>query len=166
MLKNGLKSVLVERLKEAVRNNVKLIEERPDDEVENIAGDGFNGNAYWKYIEQTGAEIDELVMEVEGINFRAPTTSEAEHNSDFHDRPKKGTMQRHLTVILLLQRVYSLRRISEDNLGRIGMAALFIRSSQLLRLFQTLNIYLQIILDWRVIQPIGSNCFFQENKIN
>ena len=28
-------------------------------------------------------------MEVEGITFRAPTTSEAKHNSDFQDRPKK-----------------------------------------------------------------------------
>ena len=89
MSKNGLKSVLVERLKEAVRNNVKLIKARPDHEVENIAGDGFDGNAYWKYLEQTGAEIDESAMEVEGITFRAPTTSEAEHNSDFQDRPKK-----------------------------------------------------------------------------
>ena len=67
MSKNGLKSVLVERLKEAIRNNVKLIKARPNHEVENIAGDGFDSNAYWKYLEQTGAEIDKSAMEVEGI---------------------------------------------------------------------------------------------------
>ena len=166
MSKNGLKSVLVERLKEAVRNNVKLIKARPDHEVENIAGDGFDGNAYWKYLEQTGAEIDESAIKVEGITFRAPTTSEAEHNSDFQDRPKKGIMQRHLTMLLLLQRDYFLRRTSEGNLGRIETATLFIRSSQLLKLFQILNIYLQRGLDWRVIQLIGLNYFSQETEID
>ena len=46
MSKNGLKNVLIQRLKEAVKNNVQLLEARPDDEVQNLAGDGFDGNSY------------------------------------------------------------------------------------------------------------------------
>lgn len=89
MSKNGLKNVLIQRLKEAVKNNVQLLEARPDDEVQNLAGDGFDGNSYWKLLEQAGPEIDESGMEIEGITFRAPTTSEAEQHAECQDRAKK-----------------------------------------------------------------------------
>ena len=79
---------------------------------------------------------------------------------------KKGIMQRHLTVLLLLRRDYFLRKTSEDDLGRIETATLFTRNSQLLKLFQIRNIYLRKGLDWRVIQLIGSNYFFPETEID
>ena len=87
MSKNGLKAVLVERLKEAVAQNVPLLENRPDHEVANNAGDGFDGGAYWELLEADGGEVDESVMEVDGIRFRAPT--EEEHISNHPDQPKK-----------------------------------------------------------------------------
>ena len=34
-------------------------------------------------------DIDESIMEVEGTRFREPTRTEAEHNAQHHDRPKK-----------------------------------------------------------------------------
>ena len=87
MSKNGLKAVLVERLKEAVAQNVPLLKNQPDHEVANNAGDGFDGGAYWELLEADGGEVDESVMEVDGIRFRAPT--EEEHISNHPDQPKK-----------------------------------------------------------------------------
>ena len=46
MFVNGLKNVLIERLKEAIKNNIQLLEDRPAEEVANLAGDGFDGNSY------------------------------------------------------------------------------------------------------------------------
>ena len=76
MPKNGLKSLLVEYLEEAVKNNVQLLEVWLNDEVANIAGDSFDGNAYWKLLDQKCDVLDESVMEVEDISFRSPITSE------------------------------------------------------------------------------------------
>ena len=89
MSKNGLKAVLVQRLKEAVQGNVPLLAARPDHEAANNAGNGFDGGAYWHLIEQGNEEIDESIMEVDGIRFREPTATEAEHVAQHPDRPKK-----------------------------------------------------------------------------
>ena len=89
MSKNGLKAVLIQRLKEAVSQKVPLLTDRPDDEVANNAGDGFDGGAFWQLLEPEGPELDESCMEVDGVIFRAPTTTELEHNSNYPDRPKK-----------------------------------------------------------------------------
>ena len=89
MSKNGLKAVLIQRLKEAVSQKVPLLTDRPDDEVANNAGDGFDGGAFWQLLEPEGPELDESCMEVDGVRFRAPTTTELEHNSNHPDRPKK-----------------------------------------------------------------------------
>jgi len=87
--KNGLKADLVGRLKEAVAKNVPLLEDRPEVEVANSAGIGFEPGAYWQLMEQEGEELDESFMEVDGVVFRAPTTTEEEHLSDFAHKPKK-----------------------------------------------------------------------------
>ena len=87
MSKHGLKVVLVSRLKDAVSKNVPLLEHRPENEVANHAGDGFDGCAYWELLEADGGDIDESVMEVDGIRFRAPT--EDEHVNNHPDQPKK-----------------------------------------------------------------------------
>ena len=63
--------------------------DRPDDEVANNAGDGFDGGAFWQLLEPEGPELDESCMEVDGVRFRAPAITELEHNSNYLDRPKK-----------------------------------------------------------------------------
>ena len=68
---------------------VPLLVDRPANEVENTAGNGFDGGAYWHLLEPEGPELDESFMEVEGIRFRAPTTTEEEHNANHPQRPKK-----------------------------------------------------------------------------
>ena len=64
---------------------------RPLVEVANTAGDGFQPGAYREEITADGEFIDESVMKVNGVSFRAPTTGEAEHTASatFEDRPKK-----------------------------------------------------------------------------
>ena len=69
--KNGLKKVLIERLKEAIRNRVGLLSDRPGVEVANIAGEGFSPGSYWKLLEPDESdEVDESVMHIYGIYFR------------------------------------------------------------------------------------------------
>ena len=88
--KNGNKGVLVKRLKEGIQKNVPLLVDRPTEQMENSAGDGFEAGAYWRLLEATGPPLDDSIMEVDGILFRAPTTTEEEHkNADFDERPKK-----------------------------------------------------------------------------
>ena len=67
--KNGLKGVLVARLKEAVAENIPLISERPLAEVVNNDGNDFQAGAYWESIDANGALIDESVMEINGVYF-------------------------------------------------------------------------------------------------
>ena len=88
--KNGLKKVLIERLKEAIRNRVGLLSNRPDVEVANIAGEGFSPGSYWKLIEPDESdEVDKSVMHIDEIHFRAPTTTVEEHNSNFNNDQKR-----------------------------------------------------------------------------
>lgn len=87
--KNGLKTVLVDRLKGAVAEGVPLVADRPAVEVENTAGPDFHPSAYWKEMSPDGDDIDESIMNVDGIQFRAPTTSAEEHNAQNPNRPKK-----------------------------------------------------------------------------
>ena len=87
--KNGNKSVLVSRLKEGVSKNVPLLTDRPTDEMVNTADDGFEPGAYWRLLEADGPPLDESIMEVDGVSFRPPTTTEEEHNAECNERPKK-----------------------------------------------------------------------------
>ena len=87
--KNGLKAVLLDRLKAAVAEGVPLVADRPAVEVENTAGTDFHPSAYWKEIDPDGEDIDESIMNVDGIQFRAPTTSAEEHDAQYANRPKK-----------------------------------------------------------------------------
>ena len=89
MSKIGLKAVLIERLKEAVKNAVPIVQDRPPEVADNSAGKDFDPGAYWKLLEPDGEEVDESIMNVDGVNFRAPTVPEAEHNVEFDRRPKK-----------------------------------------------------------------------------
>ena len=86
---NGLKAVLIARLKEGVSNNVPIVRDRPVAEANNSAGEAFQPGAYWKLLEQAGPEVDESVMNVDGVRFRAPTTPAEEHASAFAEKPKK-----------------------------------------------------------------------------
>ena len=91
LLKNGLKAVLVDRLKDAIAKKLPLMSKRPLVEVANTAGDGFQLGVYWEEITADGEFIDKSVMEVNVVSSRAPTTSEAEHTASatFEDQPKK-----------------------------------------------------------------------------
>ena len=74
--KHGLKTVLVDRLKDAVAKGVKFLDAIPADEVANRAGDSFTPGAYWKLLNQSEEEVDEGEMMVDGLYVRAPTASE------------------------------------------------------------------------------------------
>ena len=80
MNKNGLKAVLIQRLKEAVSQKVPLLVDCPDNETANNADEGFDGGAFWHLLDPEGPELDESFMQVDGVRFRAPTTTEFEHN--------------------------------------------------------------------------------------
>jgi len=81
---------LIERLKEALRNRVGLISDRPGVEVANIAGEGFAPCSYWKLLEPDESDtVDGSIMHIDGIHFREPTTTVQQHNSNFQQRPKK-----------------------------------------------------------------------------
>ena len=54
---------------------IPLIEYRPDLEVQNSAGNDFHPTDYWKETHPSGDEIDESIMNVYGMRFRAPTTT-------------------------------------------------------------------------------------------
>ena len=56
--------------------------------MNNSAGTDFHSLAYWKEIDPNGEEIDELIMNVDGQSFRAPTTSTEEHDA-CANAPKK-----------------------------------------------------------------------------
>ena len=86
--KNGLKTVLIYRMKASVGREVPLIEDRPAVEVQNSAGNDFHPTAYWKEIPSSGDDIDELIMNVDGMRFRAPTTTTEEHEADCANRTK------------------------------------------------------------------------------
>ena len=87
--KNGDKGVLVKRLKEGIKKNVPLLADASVDQIQNNAGDGFEAGAYWRFLEATGPPLDDSIMEVDGVSFRAATTTKEEHNANFDDRPKK-----------------------------------------------------------------------------
>ena len=89
LLKNGLKTVLMYQLKAAVGRGVPLIEDRPAVEVQNSAGNDLHPTDYWKEIHPSGDDIDESIMHVDEMRFRAPTTTTEEHEADCANRPKK-----------------------------------------------------------------------------
>ena len=80
---NGLKAVLVERLKEAVKNNVPLLKEgeggRATDEGNLAKDECFPPGSHWELMEATGEEIEED-MNVGGIQFVGPTEQLEEIN--------------------------------------------------------------------------------------
>ena len=86
--RNGLKAVLIYRLKAAMGRGVPLIEDRPAVEVQNSAGNDFHPTDYWKEIHPSGDDIDESIMNADGMRFRAPTTTTEEHEADCANRPK------------------------------------------------------------------------------
>ena len=89
MNKSGLKTDLINKLKEAVENNVPIMEDRPAQVTDNAAGDQFAPGVYWKLLETIGELIDEYIMNVEDGNFCATTMLEEEHNISFSGKPTK-----------------------------------------------------------------------------
>ena len=65
--KNGTKGVLVKRLKEGIEKNVPLLVDKPIEQIENSAGDGFEAGAYWRLLEATSPPLDDSIMEVDGV---------------------------------------------------------------------------------------------------
>ena len=55
----------------------------------NSVGDVFHPGAYWKELDQDGPDKVDSIMNVEGVSFKAPTTTADDHASVFMDRPKK-----------------------------------------------------------------------------
>ena len=55
----------------------------------NDTGDGFAPGTFWKLLEPEPSTLDDSIMNIDGVHFRAPTTTEEEHKSNFCDRPKK-----------------------------------------------------------------------------
>ena len=68
---------------------VLLIEYRPAVEVQNSSGDDFHPTYYWKEIHPSGDDIYESIINVDGMRFRAPTTTTEEHEVYCSNRPKK-----------------------------------------------------------------------------
>ena len=83
--------------------------------VENTAGTDFHPSSYWKEIDTDGEDIDESIMNVDGIQFRAPTTSAEEHDAQYANRPKKETMPKNLIGVLSLRPLnYCQKRIRKE----------------------------------------------------
>ena len=57
--------------------------------MQNSAGNDFHPTDYWKEIHPSGDDIDESIMNVDGMRFRAPNTTTEEHEADCANRPKK-----------------------------------------------------------------------------
>ena len=113
--KNGLKSILLDRLKAAIAEGVPLVTNRPAVEVENSAGTDFHPSAYWKEIDPNGEEIDEFIMDVDGHQFRAPTTSAGDHDGQYADASKRETMTNNLIGVLSLHLLdYNQRKIKRE----------------------------------------------------
>ena len=75
----GKKSELQERLKDAVRNNAPLVSEMDRNTAENLAGDAFDPGARWVLLEpDEEIQVEEEVLEVDGVNFHGPTSDRAE----------------------------------------------------------------------------------------
>ena len=56
-------------------------------------------------------------MEVEGLTFRATTTSQEDHNANFIDRPKKRNHDERLIVVYYIQsKDYCLKMIKRIKL--------------------------------------------------
>ena len=49
----------------------------------------FHPGAYWEEIEQVSLDMKNSIMNVEGVSFRAPTTTAKDRAAVFMDRPKK-----------------------------------------------------------------------------
>ncbi len=79
--------MLVKRLKEGIKKNVPLLVDLSIDQIQNNAGDDFEACAYWRLLEATGPPLDDSIMEVDDVPFKALTTTKEEHNAN--DRPKK-----------------------------------------------------------------------------
>ena len=56
--------------------------------MQNSAGNDFHPTAYWKDVHPSGDVIDELIMNVDGMRFRDPTTTTEEHKADCANQTK------------------------------------------------------------------------------
>ena len=89
MPKNGLKAVLIDKLKTSVAEGVAILQYFSVAEIENSTGDVFHFGAYWKELEQAGPDMDDSIMNVEGVSFRAPTTTAKDYAALFMNLPNK-----------------------------------------------------------------------------
>ena len=71
----GMKQQLIDRLKEAIRNNIPLANLQDPEVLANMAGVGFATTAHWELLESNDNDVVQDNLFVEGIQFRAPTTN-------------------------------------------------------------------------------------------
>ena len=89
MSKNGQKEVIINILNTEVAEGIAIIQDLPLADIENSAGDVFHPGAYWKELYKAGLDMENSIMNVEGVSFRAPTIMDEEHAEVFMDLPKK-----------------------------------------------------------------------------
>ena len=94
--RNGNKQTLVDRLKDALTNNVPLLINLTDQITDNLAGDVFHGGAYWTMVPQDGDIItDENRELIEGERFFDPTVP---RNNQWEDPDGVGPPKRNYSV--------------------------------------------------------------------
>jgi hypothetical protein len=94
--RNGNKQTLVDRLKDALTNNVPLLINLTDQITDNLAGDVFHGGAYWTMVPQDGDIItDENRELIEGERFFDPTVP---RNNQWEDPDGVGPPKRNYSA--------------------------------------------------------------------
>ena len=79
----GKKEELFNRLKEAVENNVPVVENQTEEVLQNLADENFRPGSHWVLMEPDGEELgdERNMMTVEGVSFHAPTVPREEHEA-------------------------------------------------------------------------------------
>ena len=115
---HGLKEGLVERLIKAVGEGVVLIADRASVVVENYSGVCFQPGSYWKEMIPRGSIIDdEATMCVDGVQFRAPTTTAEEMEAPgYCCRPKKRKFSESEAFIFLFQTAVGIDYLHKKNI--------------------------------------------------
>jgi hypothetical protein len=91
--RNGNKQVLVNRLKDALTNNVPLVLNMTTEIRDNLAGDTFHGGAHWEIVPQDGEVImDQNRDLIEGERLFDPTVPRVNYweDSDNVGPPKRN----------------------------------------------------------------------------
>ena len=76
--KNGVKAVLINRLKQAVANGMGVVENINPNIISNMAGENFEPMAHWELLTpDTNLVVEENLRDSDGYEFYAPIASGA-----------------------------------------------------------------------------------------